>query len=125
MIGADLQCCKGTYCLFESAGGRVRRKRCLSQGQRLQAPEKKKFRTFSSGVRPEYEPCQGTSQALQMPMSCGRLSTSALRSAIILGPFQISSAGCSSRLPRTYSLLRSRQQPTTRPAKSTVKLTQG
>jgi len=40
---------------------------------RRQAPAKKKFRIFSKGVRPEYDPCQGTSHALQIPMSCGQL----------------------------------------------------
>lgn len=44
---------------------------------RRQAAAKKKLRTFSREVRPEYDPCQGTSQALQMPMSCGRFSVSA------------------------------------------------
>jgi len=50
---------------------------------------KKKFRTFSKGGRPEYEPCHGTSHALQMPMACGRFSVRALRRFTILSPFEI------------------------------------
>ena len=38
----------------------------------------------------KYEPCQGTSQALQMLMSSGRFFDSALRNCTIRSPFQIS-----------------------------------
>jgi hypothetical protein len=44
---------------------------------------------LSKGVRPEYEPCHGTSHALQMPMPCGCFSVRALRRFTMLSPFQI------------------------------------
>ena len=86
---------------------------------------KKKDTTFSHGERPEYEPDQGTSHTRQVGTVSGRRSISARRSRRIDSPFQISEIDCSRRLPRTTSLRRSRQQLTTRPAKSTVTLTHG
>jgi len=44
---------------------------------------------LSKGVRPEYEPCHGTSHALEMAMACGRFSVRALRRFSIVSPFQI------------------------------------
>src|SRR5207253_1435325 len=118
MVGAWARRCKG-----QSTASSAQRPRLPGTLLSLPGASEKEVAYLLEGVRPEYEPCRGTSQALQISISSGRLSTSALRNFTIRSPFQIASADSSSRLPRICSLRRSRQHPTTRPAKSIVKLT--